>query len=374
MPGNWRIAVPAFLAVAVAACTAVPISRPLSKSAPSFLIAEGERWDPVSVCGQIFLRTETTVGPGDRPPFEMIVLGDSIVWGQGLPEEQKSSTLVQRWLAERIARPVRKRVYAHSGATVEQDGTRLTLAHSEVPDSSPHIALQAECVPNPGAVGLVIVNGCINDVDATAIFDPTTDPDLGRIEEACACKCGEPMRTLLTAIARRFPNARVVVPGYYPFFSQKTPRMSLRFVTLLFLLVADSQNEPPSWSDCGKRLIRKSAVWYQVSNATLARAVGEANREQGVSGRVVFAPVPVLDENAYGAPRSLLWGVTEHDNVALSRWWECLRREKIMDRMRCINASAFHPNAAGAKVYADAIIGALDPPTLVETPDGKEAP
>ncbi len=366
------LAVLAFLAAA--SCSAVPISPPLSRPVPSFSIPRGERWDPVSVCGQIFLRAESTLAAGSGPPYEMIVLGDSILWGQGLAEEQKSSTLVQRWLAEKLSRPVRKRVYARSGATVEQDGPRLDLSHGEVPSSSPHIALQAECVPNPGRVDLVLVNGCINDVDGATIFDPTTDPELAHIETACECKCGEPMRTLLTGIAKRFPNARVVVTGYYPFFSGKTPKMTLRFVTLLFFLVTDSKNEPPSWSVSGQRMIRKSAVWYEVSNATLARAVEQANREEGVSGRVAFAPLPVLAENAYGAPQSLLWGVTEHDNVAVSRWWECLRREKIMDRMRCINASAFHPNPAGAKIYADAIIRSLEPLMKVETLDDKEVP
>lgn len=366
------LAVLAFLTAV--SCSAVPISSPLSKPAPTFSIPQGQRWDPVSVCGHIFLRGESTVGSGSGPPFEMIVLGDSIVWGQGLAEEQKSSSLVQKWLADTLSRPVRKRVYAHSGATVEQDGSRLNLAHGEVPSSSPDVALQAECVPNPGTVDLVLVNGCINDVDATTIFDPTTDPDLAHIETACKCRCGDPMRTLLTGIARRFPNARVVVPGYYPFFSRKTPQVTLRFVTLLFLLVTDSKSDPPSWSVCGNRLIRKSAVWYEVSNATLAQAVEQANREEGGSGRVTFAPIPVVAENAYGAPQSLLWGLTEHDNVALSRWWECLHREKIMDRMRCINASAFHPNPAGAKVYADAIIRALEPLPTVESLDDKETP
>ena len=370
MRSRTPIAVLAF--VAAASCSAVPISPPLSRPAPSFSLPAGERWDPVTVCGQILLRTESTAGSGKGAPFEMVVLGDSIVWGQGLPEERKSSTLVQGWLAGRISRPVRKRVYAHSGATVEQDGPRLTLAHGEVPDSSPHIALRAECVPNPAAVGLVVVNGCINDVDATIIFDPTTDPDLGEIETACQCKCGIPMSALLARVARRFPNARVVVPGYYPFFSPKTPKMNLRFVTVLFLLVADSQKELPGWSACGSRLIRKSEVWYEVSNATLAGAVHEANRHAGVDGRVHFAPISVLPENAYGAPQSMVWGVTEHDNVAVSRWWECLRRDGIMQRMRCINASAFHPNEAGAKVYADAIIRALEPLTPVGDRAGRE--
>jgi hypothetical protein len=101
-------------------------------------------------------------------------------------------------------------------------------------------------------------------------------------------------------------------------------------------------------------------------------AVEESGREADVSGRVVFAPVPFLPENAYGAPGSLLWGITEHDNVASTRWWKCLDRPNIPERMRCINASAFHPNPNGAIAYAEAILRALEasPERLERLSDG----
>jgi lysophospholipase L1-like esterase len=312
------------------------------------------------VCGKTIQRYESTVGPGEGPAYEMVVLGDSILWGQGLLEEQKTSTIVQGRIAEKYGRRVHKRVYAHSGATVIQSGNHLTIKDGEVPSSFPHVALQAECVPNPEKVDLVLVNGCINDVDATILFDPTTDPEESRVEKLCEERCREPVRLLLRRIGKRFPNASIVVPGYYPFFSDRTPKMTMRFVSQLFLLMAKTKGEPHHWPDSGDHMIRKSAVWHEVSDKMLREAVEESGREDDLPGRVMFAPVPFFPENTYGAPGSMLWGITEHDNVAFSRWWKCLDRPNIPERMRCINASAFHPNPAGAIAYADAILRALD--------------
>jgi hypothetical protein len=153
----------------------------------------------------------------------------------------------------------------------------------------------------------------------TILFDPTTDPAESGIEKRCEIKCGGPMRLLLARIAKRFPNARIVVPGYYPFFSDQSPKMTLRFVTWLFLLMAKTGGEPHGGPEAADHMIRKSAVWYEISNRTLQEAVEESGREEDVSGRVVFTPVPFLAENAYGAPNSLIWAITEHDNVASSR-------------------------------------------------------
>ena len=348
--------------IAAAACSAAPVRNPIAGSSTPLSIAPDERWDPVSVCGKMIQRWEDTAGTGTGPPIEMVVLGDSIVWGQGLVEDEKASTLVQHRLAEKHGRPVRKRVYAHSGATVAADGFQGNLLPPEVPSSFPHIDLQAECVPNPERVDLVLVNGCINDMDATVLFDPTTDADEIGLENLCESKCKEPMRLLLSRIARRFPNARIVVAGYYPFFSERTPRMTFHFVTRLFLLMAKTGGEPHSVPDAADHMIRKSAVWHEVSNRTLREAAQASGGDEGVPGRVVFAPVPFRPEHAYGAPESLLWAVTEHDNVASSRWWNCTARPKLPERLRCINASAFHPNPNGAIVYAEAILRALEIP------------
>jgi lysophospholipase L1-like esterase len=356
-----RLLVPTLVAaVTVAACSAVPVSNPIAKTDSPPSIAPGEQWDPVLVCGKIFQQNECSIGSGVGPVFEMVVLGDSILWGQGLPEEQKASTLIQLRLAEKLDRPVHKRVYAHSGATVVQSGDHLIIKNGEVPGGFPHVALQMECVPNPEDVDLVIVNGCINDVRAEVLFDPTTGPEESGIEKLCEDKCREPIRLLLTRIEERFPRATIVVSGYYPFFSDRTPKMTLRFVSGLFLLMSKTEGKPHRWPDSGDHMIRKSAVWHEVSNKMLREAVEESNREEDTRGRIVFAPVQFLPENAYGAPESLLWGIMEHDNVASSRWWECLDRPNVPERMRCINASAFHSNPNGAIRYAEAILRALD--------------
>ena len=343
-----------------AACSAVPVSNPLPKRDPPPPIGSWEQWDPVLVCGKILQRHESTVGSGEGPVYEMVVLGDSILWGQGLLEEQKTSTIVQYRIAEKLGRPVHKRVYAHSGATLIQSGNLLNLKDGEVPSSFPHISLQVECVPDPGQVDLVLLNGCINDVGAEVLFDPTTSPEEIGIEKLCEDKCKEPIRSLLTRIGKRFPRASIVVSGYYPFFSDRTPKMTMRFVSRLFLWMAKTKGEPNRWPDSGDHMIRKSAVWHEVSDKMLREAVEESGGEEGIAGRVVFAPVRFLPENAYGGAESLLWGITEHDNVAFSRWWKCLDRPNVPERMRCINASAFHPNPNGAIAYADAILRTLD--------------
>ena len=354
----WNLILVATLAVA--SCSAVPVGNSFRKSVPPPSIAPGEQWDPVLVCGKTIQRYESTVGPGEGPAYEMVVLGDSILWGQGLLEEQKATTLVQYRLAEKFDRPVRKRVYAHSGATVIESGNLLNIKDGEVPSSFPHVALQAQCVPNPEKVDLVLLNGCINDVGAETLFDPTTSPEEIGIEKLCEEKCREPMRSLLTRIGKRFPRASIVVSGYYPFFSERTPKMTMRFVSRLFLLMAKTKGEPHHWPDSGDHMIRKSAAWHEASDKMLREAAEGSGGEEDIPGRVVFAPVPFLPENTYGAPGSLLWGITEHDNVAFSRWWNCLDRPNVPERMRCINASAFHPNPNGAIAYADAILRALE--------------
>lgn len=353
----WNLTLVAILTVS--ACSAAPIRNSFRKSPPPS-IPPGEPWDPVLVCGKTIQRHESTVGPGEGPAYEMVVLGDSILWGQGLLEEQKTSTIVQGRIAEKIGRPVHKRVYAHSGATVSQSGNHMNLKDGEVPSSFPPISLQVECVPNPEKVDLVLLNGCINDVGAEALFDPTTSPQEIGIEKLCEDKCREPIRSLLMRIEKRFPRASIVVSGYYPFFSDRTPKVTMRFVSQLFLWMAKTQGEPHHWPDSGEHMIRKSTEWHELSDKMLREAVEEACREEDLPGRMVFAPVPFLPENTYGAPESLLWGISDHDNVAFSRWWKCLERPNIPERMRCINASAFHPNPNGAIAYADAILRALE--------------
>src|SRR3954471_12606870 len=53
----------------------------------------------------------------DRP-LNLLVLGDSISWGQGLKEEHKSWYLIKSWLQQTTGRDVHTTIEAHSGALI----------------------------------------------------------------------------------------------------------------------------------------------------------------------------------------------------------------------------------------------------------------
>ncbi|EAB8931752.1 hypothetical protein DTY68_20970 [Escherichia coli] len=56
--------------------------------------------------------------------IEMLVLGDSLIWGQGLREEEKFYYLTKRWLEDDVFNGngrVRLTVKAHSGSTIKLD-------------------------------------------------------------------------------------------------------------------------------------------------------------------------------------------------------------------------------------------------------------
>src|SRR5712671_1604590 len=56
--------------------------------------------------------------PAAGEPLQMLVLGDSIMWGQGLRPEEKFSWRIKCWLQEKTNRAVTQTVFAHSGALI----------------------------------------------------------------------------------------------------------------------------------------------------------------------------------------------------------------------------------------------------------------
>ncbi len=61
-------------------------------------------------------------------PFELVVLGDSVTWGSGLPEEGKWWWLVRGWLELKLGRPVHPQVLAHSLAVIVPNAGEDTKA------------------------------------------------------------------------------------------------------------------------------------------------------------------------------------------------------------------------------------------------------
>lgn len=63
-------------------------------------------------------------------PLNVLVLGDSVMWGQGLRPENKSWHHLKIWLAQHTGRPVIEKSEAHSGAVIvaaNADETRVVV-------------------------------------------------------------------------------------------------------------------------------------------------------------------------------------------------------------------------------------------------------
>jgi len=303
--------------------------------------------------------------------YRMVVVGDSVPWGQGLLEEHKYHTLVAQGLAQRIGNPpFEKTVLAHSGAVIGV-GMRNNPGSldGEVPTSYPTIIQQVDAFNDaPETVDLVLVNGGINDVDIRDILNPFTDTSY--LQDWTETHCHVHMKTLLDEVTAKFslPTARIIVTGYYPILSEKSDP---DFFEPFFKAVG------APWLDfLGDKfldlIIEKSVkhcgVFSDQSATALQNAVDDANGTPSGGGRVGFVSSGFGPDNSAFAPAHWIFGVDDadlspEDEVVAARHASCDRDEKDpLRRWECYRASAGHPNPGGAKQYAAQILAALAAP------------
>lgn len=330
-------------------------------------------------------------------PLNMLVLGDSISWGQGLKDEHKAWHQVKAWLKETTRRDVRERIEAHSGAVIgtEEKTARSNLdapldgeVNRAVPTVNEQIDEALKSYTDASQVDLVLVDGCINDVDARRLLNAVNTP--GEIHKAAEAKCGGLVENLLQRITASFPNAHVIVTGYFPIISEETTNDF--FMRALAKRLYTPAAGAPRMNDkeLRARLIAISKEWYQVSNHWLATATGKVDAQLSAKGsrrRVLFAPVSFLPEHSFRARESRLWGfdasflrkllvVLTLGRVALrtnderrnQRDASCKavfkrspgetkddERFRESRLMLCRIAAIGHPNRKGAMMYAEAI-------------------
>jgi hypothetical protein len=212
-------------------------------------------------------------------------------------------------------------------------------------------------------------------------------------------KCGEKMTHLLARVRNSFPQAHVVVTGYYPIVSAQTDDNA--FLRLLVKKLNNQRPEARRMSDkeMRQRLIAISAEWYRSSTANLVDAVMKANAGLPPSSpKVLFAEIQFGPEHVFAAPETLLWtflfastnasgfakvvillsfgtaAYKANDHVRESRIKSCeatfkkpkgVKEDKKEKAARedlfliCRYASLGHPNHMGALVYTEAIKGQL---------------
>jgi lysophospholipase L1-like esterase len=334
--------------------------------------------------------------PVERP-FNMLVLGDSVLWGEGLKAEHKSWYQVKIWIEKNTGRPVIEKIEAHSGAVVEARAAdeMLTATDAEVDVALPSVLNQVDRAlrhyGDGAKVDLVLVTGCVNDIGAPNLLDADRSNEIIQLTEA---KCGPPMERLLQKITTSFPSADVILTGYYLFFSEKTRNdFVLRALARKFQKTHAAAVKLTR-KEAFERLISNSEVWHQSSNKKLAEVVEKANAEiQNRSGntRVMFTNIKFAPEYSFGTKETRLWGfdrspfrmlllflsfgkilLPTNDEVRRQRSASCKevfkrqpnegseqKKERQNRLLLCRYASLGHPNRKGSLLYSDAIISLL---------------
>lgn len=279
--------------------------------------------------------------------FQMLVMGDSVMWGQGLHVNNKFWYLTKKWLETEVyqnRRLVNAHIEAHSGATIiEQKRDRksyidpLRKFNGEINIGTPTILRQVDDALAyyksqgiaPESVELVLLDGAANDLSLPKLVLPQKINFNFRtnIKKYCYTK----MLGLLGKIADVFPNARIVVTGYYPIVSEKTDK---KHICNLLGSLGERDACNSKWISKGldwvlAEMALTSDVWYQDSNQHLQAAVDEINRAKPLKNqtpfsvlpessqavpanaaqRAFFAKVNFGKENAFAAENTYLWKV-----------------------------------------------------------------
>jgi lysophospholipase L1-like esterase len=308
-------------------------------------------------------------------PFNMLVAGDSVVWGQGLADANKFSTKVKAWLAMQLGgRALTPPVnHAHSGAEIgvnADDSDRpanATMLGGEVPESYPTVLNQLLALARSDLdhahipltdVDLILMDGCANDVGLSNVLTPwTKDAD---IASSVVTYCNQQMIANLIAIHGVYPNAKIIVTGYFDIVSSRSDPLAVTAFASAILGPAGLLGSVAVW----QQAIDHTTTFSNTSDAMLRSAVITANSQ--IAGAPIRYVTAGFDQtNAYAAPNTFTWLIPSpptppplFDEAFVSRQIICHSMGPKMP-FDCPVASGGHPNVLGAQAFANAVTGAL---------------
>lgn len=334
----------------------------------------------------------------DTAPFEFLVVGDSLNWGQGLDEKDKYYSLTADWLRRDAfgqPRDVNLTVKAHSGTTLkfhEDEAAKYLQAERDeafeyfpevnvgFPSSWKQIETAAAEYRAAGKDGadLIMISGGITDITTERVFDPKGDDNQLRSEIKTYCQ--DDMFDLLEHAIAIHPHARIAVIGYFPAITESSTGGKLLNAWLetrgypraFKFLVNNPLSRRLFFEKLKKRAIERSRIWFEESNRNMQIAVDRFNEKYGPR-RAVFVRSPLTDEHAAEAPNTLLFRMGKNGVVADYKARERIRacRQTLPELKRttgidypvrlCEVAAVGHPTPEGARAYAAAIKSALAP-------------
>jgi lysophospholipase L1-like esterase len=287
----------------------------------------------------------------------LLVMGDSIVWGQGVAYEHKTSSILAAHLGAEV------NMMAHSGAKIGiRDSYTVTMPSREVPCFFPTILQQLQDFNgDPKSVKCVLMNGGINDVEVQRVFNPMI-PQY-ELELHTRNYCGRDLLAILHQVVQKFPNALSLVLGYYPVLSHLSRRKG---VESLYSLVHGVEFAPLSDPDLFRNeLVEHCLRFWKLSTGLFRSAVENVNREAGTK-RAIFVDSGMEEANAAYAPQSLLWECEANDpnrapdEAVEERRLACeLVGAGELQKKQCLLSAIGHPNVAGAARMAEQCVRAV---------------
>ena len=329
--------------------------------------------------------------------FEMLVVGDSLIWGQGLEEKDKIYTLTKDWLQTELGKNVNLKVKAHSGATIFLPDNEAKLLqkgeiaetrtfYPEVNLSFPTLKAQIENAQNeyqtPENVNLVLLTGGIGGITGAGVLNPFGNNKI--LQNDIKKYCNEEMFHFLEYSANVFPNALFTVIGYFPILSQKSDTAKT-FNSFLTLYAIPRPLKPlvnniltrQFFKPIKNKALKRSRIWFEDSNRELNTAVNRLNEKFG-KRRAVFVKSPLTEANAFENRETQLFKV-EKNNKVNDDFYDERRTEckKILSDLKktiglkqsvrqCEIAAVGHINQVGARAYFETIKEKLKPILQIE--------
>ncbi len=348
----------------------------------------------------------SVIAAGEVSPFEVLVVGDSLVWGQGLEEKDKFYSLTANWLRDgafNSRREVNVTVNAHSGSTLKfhetdaekyrRAGCDETYFHEpEVNVGFPSVWKQIEVAADKykskgktHGADLIMLTGGITDISVSKLLDPFGDNK--KLPPMIEKYCRDDMFDVIEHAAVNHPNALIAVVGYFPILSPKTTGSrlfnnwleSMSFPRALKPIANNSVIRPIFFSRLRRKGISRSRIWFDQSNRCLQEAVDKLNAAYAAP-RAVFIKSPITEDTCLETPASLLFkmdkkGVVE-DPLYRERAADCSKALRELKKTTgidypvrlCEIAAVGHPNHAGSRAYAEAIKTSLTPFLAIVNP------
>lgn len=325
-------------------------------------------------------------------PFDMLVLGDSLIWGQGLKEQDKFYYLTKEWLQNDFFKNERKvnvKLKAHSGSTIflhdaeaevlkKTDISSSRTYNGEVPISIPTLEEQARMAKaeylSEGAalesIELVMLTGGIVDITVPQVLNPFGDNK--KLKSDIVQYCNNDMFRFLSEATVTFPNATFLVIGYFPMMTMKSDTGKTLNATLEAYGISGAMKPLANniltkqfFKILQKKASKRSRIWFEDSNREFQTAVNRINEKSGKQ-RAVFVKSPLGEENAYETKTTLLTKMAKKGRAADElydlRLTECrntlneLKRKGWKQSVRqCELAGIGHPDPQGSRAYAKSI-------------------